>query len=104
MDGQQAPAARAKASAYVRTMEIRVLGPLEAPSDGEILNLGGPRQRALLALLVAGCTPADLDGFFDGRVVGPRHLKGCRGRENERREVIVSQAEFVVFESEENTK
>src|SRR5690348_4376142 len=33
-------------------MEFRLLGPLEAQSEGEPLSLGGPKQRALLALLL----------------------------------------------------
>jgi DNA-binding SARP family transcriptional activator len=33
------------------TIEIRILGPLEAVCDGTQVRLGGPRQRALLALL-----------------------------------------------------
>ena len=33
-------------------MEIRILGPLEVVSGDEHLALGGPNQRALLALLV----------------------------------------------------
>ena len=32
-------------------MEIRILGPLEVVVDGRPLVLGGPRQRALLAIL-----------------------------------------------------
>src|SRR5439155_4226885 len=41
--------------ATVRTegaMEFRILGPLEVLSDGQALNLGGPKQRALLAMLL----------------------------------------------------
>ncbi len=34
------------------TVEFRILGPLELLRDGERVDLGGPRQRALLALLV----------------------------------------------------
>jgi DNA-binding SARP family transcriptional activator len=34
-------------------VDIRVLGPLEVDVDGDVLPLGGPRLRALLALLVA---------------------------------------------------
>jgi predicted ATPase len=34
-----------------RGIEVRLLGPVEALADGEALPLGGPRQRALLALL-----------------------------------------------------
>ena len=33
-------------------MEFRILGPLEVLSDGRPLDLGGQKQRALLALLV----------------------------------------------------
>jgi predicted ATPase/DNA-binding SARP family transcriptional activator len=32
-------------------IEVRLLGPVEAAADGQALPLGGPRQRALLALL-----------------------------------------------------
>ena len=33
-------------------MEFRILGPLEVVEEGRVLPLGGPRQRALLALLL----------------------------------------------------
>ena len=33
-------------------MEFRILGPLEVLVDGGALDLGGPKQRALLAFLV----------------------------------------------------
>ena len=33
-------------------MELRILGPLEVVEQGRALPLGGPRQRALLALLL----------------------------------------------------
>lgn len=35
--------------------EFRILGPLEALEDGRVLDLGGPRQRAVLALLLLRC-------------------------------------------------
>ena len=40
------------------TVEYRILGPLEALVDGERVELGGPRQRALLGVLLtrAGLT------------------------------------------------
>ena len=34
------------------TLEFRLLGPLEARSDGVAVELGGPKQRAVLAVLV----------------------------------------------------
>src|ERR671937_319806 len=33
-------------------MEFRILGPLEAVVNGEPLDLGGPKQRVLLAMLL----------------------------------------------------
>lgn len=36
----------------VSAMEFRVLGPIEVVADVERLDLGGPKQRTLLVLLV----------------------------------------------------
>jgi DNA-binding SARP family transcriptional activator/pimeloyl-ACP methyl ester carboxylesterase len=36
----------------VEGLEFRVLGPLEVAREGEVLDLGAPRQRAVLALLL----------------------------------------------------
>jgi len=33
-------------------LEFRILGPFEARQDGEVVRIGGPKQRALLAILV----------------------------------------------------
>ena len=33
-------------------MEFRILGPLEVIEDGQALDLGGQKQRALLAVLL----------------------------------------------------
>jgi DNA-binding SARP family transcriptional activator len=33
-------------------MEFRILGPLEVEEDGRTIPLAGPKQRALLALLL----------------------------------------------------
>jgi hypothetical protein len=35
-----------------RAFDFRLLGPLEVESDGAVLPVGGPRQRALLAFLL----------------------------------------------------
>jgi DNA-binding SARP family transcriptional activator len=53
------------------TVEFRILGPLEVVRDGSPVALGGPRQRALLALLLtrAGAVvPRDrlIDEIWDG--------------------------------------
>src|SRR3954463_3027626 len=37
-------------------MEFRILGPLEVQANGRTLDLGGPKQRALLALLLLDAT------------------------------------------------
>ena len=34
-------------------VEIRVLGPIDAEHEGRKLNLGGPKQRLVLAVLLA---------------------------------------------------
>ncbi len=59
-------------------MEFRVLGPIEVIAAGERLDLGGPKQRTLLALLVANAgrpmsTEALIDGAYgDGAPDGAR--------------------------------
>lgn len=51
---------------YSRGMDIRVLGPIEVLRNGESLALGGPRQRTLLALLVARLPKSvDTDTLID---------------------------------------
>src|SRR6476469_3739141 len=39
-------------------MEFRILGPLEVLADGRALELGGPKQRALLAALLVAANRA----------------------------------------------
>ena len=38
---------------YGLSVEIRVLGPIEVVADGQPLRLGGPTQRAVLAVLIS---------------------------------------------------
>lgn len=57
-------------------VEFRLLGPLEAVADGRPLALGGPKQRALLALLLLHANevvPAEraLDEIWPGADPGP---------------------------------
>lgn len=48
-------------------MQYRVLGPLEVLDDGEPLNLAGPKQRALLALLLLRANQiVTRDALIDG--------------------------------------
>ena len=48
-------------------MEFRVLGPVEVLQDGHELPLGGPKQRALLALLLLDANkPVSRDRLIDG--------------------------------------
>src|SRR6266480_2862940 len=47
-------------------MEFRILGPLEVLSDGQALDLGGQKQRALLALLLLEANrPVSRDRLID---------------------------------------
>jgi predicted ATPase/DNA-binding SARP family transcriptional activator len=47
-------------------IEVRLLGPVEAAADGQVLRLGGPKQRALLALLaLAPGRPVSADRILD---------------------------------------
>jgi DNA-binding SARP family transcriptional activator len=47
-------------------MEFRILGPLEVLSDGRVLDLGGQKQRALLALLLLEANkPVSRDRLID---------------------------------------
>ena len=39
--------------AYVSTVDFRVLGPVEVDADDRSLVLGGPKQKTVLALLIA---------------------------------------------------
>ena len=53
-------------------LEFRVLGPLEALEDGRPVQLGGPRQRATLAILLLNANrvvPVDrlADELYAGR-------------------------------------
>ncbi|MDJ0962202.1 MAG: BTAD domain-containing putative transcriptional regulator, partial [Acidimicrobiia bacterium] len=48
-------------------MEIRVLGPIEALENGTRLGLGGPKQRTVLALLVANAgRPVSMGTLIEG--------------------------------------
>lgn len=56
----------------VTALHFRILGPLEAERDGELLALGGMRQRAVLACLLISAgrvVPADrlIDDVWDGK-------------------------------------
>jgi DNA-binding SARP family transcriptional activator len=47
-------------------IEFRLLGPIDAERDGTSLPLGGPRQRALLALLLLEPgRPVEVDRLVD---------------------------------------
>ena len=53
-------------------MEFRILGPLEVDDDGRAVELGGARQRALLAILLlhrGEVVGADrlIEELYDGR-------------------------------------
>ncbi len=65
-------------AAYVGRVDIRVLGPVEVLVEGEPAALGGPRQRALLALLVAAAPRVvSVEGLAEG-VWGEEPSAGAR--------------------------
>jgi DNA-binding SARP family transcriptional activator/WD40 repeat protein len=59
-------------------MKIRVLGPLEVVVDDRILALGGSRQRALLALLIADSPHSILTEQLIGGIWGEDASPGTR--------------------------
>ncbi|MEO5576599.1 MAG: BTAD domain-containing putative transcriptional regulator, partial [Gaiellaceae bacterium] len=59
-------------------MKVRVLGPLEVLVDGVDVRLGGPKQRAVLALLASEVAkPVSVDALIDG-VWGDEPTAGAR--------------------------
>ncbi|HEY4727967.1 MAG TPA: winged helix-turn-helix domain-containing protein, partial [Actinomycetes bacterium] len=59
-------------------MRFRILGPLEVEDAGRPLELGGPRQRAVLAFLLLNANkPVPvarlLDALWDGSTAGARN-------------------------------
>ena len=66
-------------------MDFRLLGPLEVSRGGDLLELGGPKQRALLALLL-------LDA---GRVVSTDRLIDALWGEQPPRTAATSLQNFV---------
>ena len=59
-----------------KTTEFRVLGPVEALADGGALALGGPKQRALLALLLLRAERGRLARAARRRALGRRARRG----------------------------
>ena len=52
---------------YGSEMESRVLGPVEVLESGRRLDLGGPKQRTVLALLIANAgRPLTTDRLIEG--------------------------------------
>ena len=66
------------ASYRASDLRVRVLGPLEVLSGGVDVRLGGPKQRAVLALLAAEVgKPVSVDALIDG-VWGDEPTAGAR--------------------------
>jgi len=64
-------AAQNRGQHYRSRMEFRVLGPIEVLDAGRKLDLGGPKQRTVLALLIANAgrplsTDRLIEGAYDG--------------------------------------
>jgi DNA-binding SARP family transcriptional activator/tetratricopeptide (TPR) repeat protein len=80
--------------------EFRVLGPLEVDAGGRVLEIGGPRLRVLLALLLARAgrvlsVPALVDGLW-GRHAPPQAERTVRVYVSRLREALLPAAEGVI--------
>lgn len=63
---------------YAAGMEFSVLGPIEARMDGKTVGVGGPKQRSILALLIAHAgQPVSLDRIVTG-IYGEEAADGAR--------------------------
>ncbi len=95
-------------------MQFRILGPLEAWDDGKRIALGGPQQRALLALLLLnanrvvstdrlmeslwdGQPPATARGLLQGCVAQLRRVLGAQG-EGASRQPLITRAPGYLLE------
>jgi DNA-binding SARP family transcriptional activator/tetratricopeptide (TPR) repeat protein len=79
-----------------RSAEFRVLGPLEVDAGGRVLEIGGPRLRVLLALLLARAgrvlsVPALVDGLW-GRHAPPEAERTVRVYVSRLREALLPAA------------
>ena len=60
------PMTGSRGTGTVDTVRIKVLGPLDVRTGGQSLELGGPQQRLVLAMLVANAdAPVRTDGLID---------------------------------------
>ena len=60
-------------------MEFRILGPLEVEDGGRIVDLGGPRERTLLArLLISANLAVSADRLAEDLWSGEPPRTGCR--------------------------
>ena len=65
-------------TAYVSVVDFRVLGPIEVDADDRSLVLGGPKQKAVLALLIAsGSKRVSTDALITG-LYGDEAAPGTR--------------------------
>lgn len=72
------PDARSGTSEYVSHMQFGVLGSIEASDKRRRLPVGGPKQRTVLALLIARAgTPVSTEALVDG-VYGDDQPQGAR--------------------------
>ena len=65
-------------NAYGPSMQMRVLGPMEVVGDSGPLNLGGPKQRTVLALLAASVGRRVSVGSLIGGLYGDDAARGAK--------------------------
>jgi DNA-binding SARP family transcriptional activator len=66
LNGRSAPGRGVGYGPATHVLEFRILGPFEARQDGEVVRIGGPKQRALLAILVLNANqPVSVDRLIE---------------------------------------
>ena len=60
-------------------IDYRILGPLEVSADGRVIDIGGPKQRALLAILLLHANESVPRGVLVHELWGERPPPGAQG-------------------------
>ena len=61
-------------------IDYRILGPLEVSADGRVIDIGGPKQRALLAILLLHANESVPRGVLVHELRGERPPGGAQGQ------------------------
>ena len=61
-------------------IDYRILGPLEVSADGRVIDIGGHKQRALLAILLLHANESVPRGVLVHELRGERPPGGAQGQ------------------------